>query len=112
MQPTARLAAAELPHLCTSTHAISISPVLRRVVPPSLLSCPYHSSLPLSSPLLTSSFFFYIRVQKRNDAGNTGAADVCDSGEGGSGSGSTGGGGGGAGGADKLGSVDTSICGV
>jgi hypothetical protein len=37
MQPRARLAAAASPHLCTSTHAISISPVLhrRRASPPS-----------------------------------------------------------------------------
>ena len=38
MQPTARLAAAASPHLCTSTHAISISAVLRSRAP-HLLSC-------------------------------------------------------------------------
>lgn len=38
MQPTARLAAAASPHLCTSTHAISISPRPPRLTSPHLTS--------------------------------------------------------------------------
>lgn len=56
MQPTARLAAAASPHLCTSTHAISISPR------------PPDTSPHLTSPHLTTPLVWWTRAWTRSAA--------------------------------------------